>query len=68
MSNVGNFRINVRKKSMLSIISSKESCFMQIILCMAEYVIDNIFVEFGGRILQQTNRAPLLADVLFILV
>ena len=55
VSNVGNFRINVRKKSMLSIISSKESCFIQIMLFMPEYVIDNIFVEFGGRILQQTS-------------
>ena len=36
---------------------------------MLEYIIDNIFVEFGGRIFQQTigipigtNYAPLLAD------
>ena len=36
---------------------------------MLEYLIDNIFVEFGGRIFQQimgTNCAPLLA--VFILV
>ena len=37
---------------------------------MLEYLIDNIFVEFGGRIFQQTigkpmgtNCAPLLADL-----
>ena len=37
---------------------------------MQEYLIDNIFVEFGGRIFQQkigipmgTNYAPLLADM-----
>ena len=37
---------------------------------MPEYLIDNIFVEFGGRIFQQTigipmgtNCAPLLADL-----
>ena len=37
---------------------------------MLEYLIDNIFVEFGGRIFQQTigihmgtNSAPLLADL-----
>ena len=37
---------------------------------MLEYLIDNIFVEFGGRIYQQTigvpmgtNYAPLLADL-----
>ena len=37
---------------------------------MLEYLIDSIFVEFGGRIFQQTigipmdtNRAPLLADL-----
>ena len=37
---------------------------------MLEYPIDNIFVEFGGRIFQQTigipmgtNCAPLLADL-----
>ena len=41
---------------------------------MLEYLIGNIFVEFGGRIFQQTigipmgtNCAPLLADLfLFI--
>ena len=39
---------------------------------MLEYLIDNIFVEFGGRIFQQTiaipmgtNCAPLLADLFF---
>ena len=38
---------------------------------MLEYLIDNIFVEFGGRIFQQTigkpmgtNCAPFLADLL----
>ena len=37
---------------------------------MLEYLIDNIFVEFGGRVFQQTigipmgtNCAPLLADL-----
>ena len=37
---------------------------------MLEYLIDNIFVDFGGRIFQQTigiqlgtNCAPLLADL-----
>ena len=33
---------------------------------MLEYLIDNIFVEFGGRIFQKTmctNCAPLLADL-----
>ena len=37
---------------------------------MQEYLIDNVFVEFGGRIFQQTigipmrsNCAPLLADL-----
>ena len=42
---------------------------------MLEYLIDNIFVEFGGRIFQQTigipmgtNCAPLLARFVFILV
>ena len=37
---------------------------------MLEYLIDNIFMEFGGRIFQQTisipmdtNCAPLLADL-----
>ena len=40
------------------------------VLEMLEYLIDNIFVEFGGRIFQQTiripmgtNCAPLLADL-----
>ena len=40
------------------------------VIKMLEYLIDNIFVEFGGRIFQQTigilmrtNRAPLLADL-----
>ena len=40
------------------------------IIKMLEYLIDNIFVEFGGRIFQQTigismgtNCAPLLADL-----
>ena len=39
---------------------------------MLEYLIDNIFVEFGRRIFQQTigipmgtNCAPLLADFLY---
>ena len=39
---------------------------------MLEYLIDNIFVEFGGRIFQQTigipmvtNCAPLHADMFF---
>ena len=38
---------------------------------MLEYLIDNVFVEFGGRIFQQTidipmgtNCAPLLADLI----
>ena len=42
---------------------------------MLEYLIDNIFVEFDGRIFQQiigipigTNCTPLLADLFFILV
>ena len=42
---------------------------------MLEYLIDNIFVEFAGRIFQQiisipigTNCTPLLADLFFILV
>jgi hypothetical protein len=37
---------------------------------MLEFLIDNIFVMFGGRVFQQTvgipmgaNRAPLLADL-----
>ena len=41
------------------------------VIKMLEYLIDNIFVEFGGRIFQQTigipmvtNCAPLLADLL----
>ena len=41
-------------------------------IMMLEYLIDNIFVEFGGRIFQQTigipmrtNCAPLLADLFF---
>ena len=41
------------------------------VIKMLEYLIDNIFVEFGGRIFQQiigipmrTNCAPLLADFL----
>ena len=40
------------------------------VIKMLEYLIDNIFVEFGGRIFQQTigipmgtNCAPLLADL-----
>ena len=40
------------------------------IISMLEYLIDNIFVEFGGHIFQQsigipmgTNCAPLLADL-----
>ena len=45
------------------------------VIKMLEYLIDNIFVEFGGRIFQQTigilmgtNCAPLLADLFFIFV
>ena len=26
---------------------------------MLEYIIDNIFVQFGGRIFQQTNGIPM---------
>ena len=40
------------------------------VIKMLEYLIDNVFVEFGGRIFQQTigipmgtNCAPLLADL-----
>ena len=40
------------------------------VIKMLEYLIDNIFVEFGGRIFQQTigipmgtSCAPLLADL-----
>ena len=40
------------------------------VIKMLEYLIDNIFAEFGGRIFQQTNGipmgtncAPLLADL-----
>ena len=45
------------------------------VIKIQEYLIDNIFVEFGWRIFQQTigipmgtNCAPLLADLFFILV
>ena len=42
------------------------------VIKMLEYLIENIFVEFGGRIFQQTigipmgtNCAPLLADLIY---
>ena len=42
------------------------------VIKMLEYLIDNIFVDFGGRIFQQTigilmgtNCAPLLADLFY---
>ena len=45
------------------------------VIKMLEYLIDNIFVEFGGRIFQQTigipmgtNCAPVTCRLVFILV
>ena len=38
VSNVVNFRINVRTKSMLSITSSKESCFIQIMFSIIKFI------------------------------
>ena len=42
---------------------------------MLEFLIENIFVMFGGRVFQQTvgipmgtNCAPLLADLFFLFV
>ena len=38
VSNVDNFRINVRTKSMLSITSSTESCFIQIMFSITKFI------------------------------
>ena len=42
MSNVVNFRIKVRTKSMLSIISSKENCFVTYNIMYADNIIREI--------------------------
>ena len=38
VSNMVNFRINVRAKSMLSIASSTESCFIQIMFSIIKFI------------------------------
>jgi hypothetical protein len=44
------------------------------VISMLEFLIDNIFVFFGGKLFQQvvgipmgTNCAPLLADIFYML-
>ena len=55
-----NFRINVRTKSMLSITSSKESYYIQIMLC-----IINLFVSsFNLRYEDIDSEASLAVKVL----
>jgi hypothetical protein len=60
--------INGRNSANLELLIDKTS-----LISMLEFLIDNIFVFFGGTLFQQivgipmgTNCAPLLADLFFI--